>query len=289
MNLPNIYANTPIALVSAKSVAQFPVNTFLENLAIASDGSIFITNHEVGEVIKLGINGELSTYTKLEGKVTGIALISEDRLIVNGWDSEGIPFVAILQDGSLESFQTIPDGMFPNGITRLDSNTFLMADSYRGVIWSVDVEKLSVEIWLEHPLLARNDSSSSFPAVNGLKIFDHVLYASNTQRMLMLRIPLNTNLQPLEPEIYLENTNIDDFAFDFEGNLYGATHVYNSVIRIDKNKQTTIIAHVTGCTAVAFYGTGLYVVNNGGMFLPPETGVEPSQLVHLEVGVKGMS
>ncbi len=289
MNLPNIYANTPIALVPAKSVAQFPVNTFLENLAIASDGSIFITNHEVGEVVKLGINGELSIYAKLEGKVTGIALISEDRLIVNGWDSEGIPFVAILQDGSLESFQTIPDGMFPNGITRLDSNTFLMADSYRGVIWSVDVEKLSVEIWLEHPLLARDDSSSSFPAVNGLKIFDHVLYASNTQRMLMLRIPLNTNLQPLEPEIYLENTNIDDFAFDLEGNLYGATHVYNSVIRIDKNKQTTIIAHVTGCTAVAFYGTGLYVVNNGGMFLPPETGVEPSQLVRLEVGVKGVS
>jgi len=205
MNLPNIYANTPIALVPAKSVAQFPVNTFLENLEIASDGSIFITNHEVGKVVKLGINGELSIYAKLEGKVTGIALISEDRLIVNGWDSEGIPFVAILQDGSLESFQTIPDGMFPNGITRLESNTFLMADSYRGVIWSVDVEKLSVEIWLEHPLLASDDSSSSFHAVNGLKIFDHVLYASNTQRMLMLRIPLNTNLQPLEPEIYLEN------------------------------------------------------------------------------------
>lgn len=291
MNLPNIYANTPIAPVPSRSLISFPVNTFLENLAIAPTGDIFITNHEVGEVVKFSADGTLSTYAQVAGKVSGIALVSADRFVINGWNTEGIPFVAILDGGKVAFEQTLPDAMFLNGITRLSADVFLMADSYRGVIWSFDLQLGSVENWLEHPLLARSDNSSAFPAVNGLKISENTLYASNTQQMLLLRIPLTEDLRPQTPEIFVENINIDDFAFDSAGNLYGATHVYNSVIRIDKNKQTTIIAKaqqgVTGCTAVAFWGTQLYVVNNGGMFLPPETGIEPAQLVCLEVGVAG--
>lgn len=48
--LPPIYADTPIKLAPAQVIASFPVNTFLENLAIAPDGTIFVTNHEVGKI-----------------------------------------------------------------------------------------------------------------------------------------------------------------------------------------------------------------------------------------------
>lgn len=291
MSLPDIYANTPVELVPAQSITTFPVNTFLENLAIAPTGELFVTNHEAGEIVKVGLDQNPTTYAKLDGKVGGIALIGDDRFLVNGWNASGVPFIAILSNGDVQFLQTLPEAMFLNGITPLSANSYLMADSYRGAIWSFDVSTQITDLWLEHPLLARNDTTSTFPAANGLKRFGDFLYVSNTQQMLLLRIPLDANLHPQEPEVFVSGTNIDDFAFDQDGNLYGATHVYNSVIRIDRDRNTTIIAQaeqgVTGCTAVAFQNTGLYVVNNGGMFLPPASGIEPAQIVRLEVGVLG--
>lgn len=291
MALPNIYADAPVELVSAQSLATFPVNTFLENLAIAPNGDIYITSHEAGEIYRLDTQQTLSLYATIEGKVSGIAITGEDRFLINGWTAEGIPFVATLSQGAIDSLQLIPDGAFLNGITPIAPHRYLMADSYRGAIWHFDLATQTTDIWLEHPLLARSDGTDPFPAVNGLKRFGDVLYASNTQQKLLLRIPLGEGLTPQAPEVFVSGTNIDDFAFDTEGNLYGATHVYNSVVRIDPQGQTTIIAQaeqgVTGCTAVAFYGTDLYVVNNGGMFLPPPGGVEPAQVLRLAVGATG--
>jgi len=291
MNLPNIYADSPVELVPAQLIATFPVNTFLENLAIAPSGEIFVTNHEVGEIVKVGLDQNLTTYAKLDGKVSGIALVEKDRLLINGWNAAGVPFVAILSNGDVQFLQLLPEALFLNGITPITPNHYLMADSYRGVIWSFNVTTQTTDVWLEHPLLARSDNTSAFPAANGLKRFGNALYVSNTQQMLLLKIPLDANLKPEEPEIFVRDTNIDDFAFDQDGNLYGATHVYNSVVRIDRDRNTTIIAQaeqgVTGCTAVAFRDTALYVVNNGGMFLPPASGIEPAQIVRLEVGVTG--
>lgn len=291
MTLPPIYVDTPVDLLPAQSIVTFPVNTFLENLAIAPSGDIYITNHEIGEVVKLAPDGSLTVYAQLSGKVSGIAWISPNRLLVNGWNGEGVPFVAIVSNGEVEVLLTLPDAIFLNGITPLTANCYLMADSYRGAIWSFDTTTKTVKLWLEHPLLARSDETSVFPAANGLKRFGQTLYVSNTQQMLLLQIPLDKALNPQEPRIFIQGTNLDDFAFDDHGNLYGATHVYNSVIRIAPNGHTTIVAQaeqgVTGCTAVAFYGTDLYVVNNGGMFLPPATGVEPAQVVRLAARVSG--
>ncbi|MFH7243241.1 MAG: SMP-30/gluconolactonase/LRE family protein [Spirulina sp.] len=291
MQLPDIYAETPVSLLSAQSVATFPVNTFLENLVILPSGEIYLTNHEAGAVVQVNLDGHWTTYAQLSGKVSGIAWIEPDQFLVNGWNADGVPFLAVLSEGEVQFLQTLPQAQFLNGITPLSPRHYLIADSYRGAIWSFDLSTQIVDLWLEHPLLARSDATSLFPAVNGIKRFGKSLYASNTQRMLLLQIPLDESLKPQEPEIVIEGTNIDDFAFDSHGNLYGATHVYNSVIRIDRDHHTTIIAQaeqgVTGCTAVAFHGTDLYVVNNGGMFLPPKTGVEPAQVVRLAVGVNG--
>ena len=171
-----------------------------------------------------------------------------------------------------------------------------MADCYRGAIWLFELAQRQASIWLEHPLLARSSPQSVLPAANGLKRFGDVLYVSNTEKMLLLRIPISTTDEPGNPEIFVEQTNIDDFAFDVEGNLYGATHIYDSVVRIAPDGKTTIIAQaeqgVTGSTAVAFgqrdsERIAIYVVTNGGMFLPPPTGVVPANVVRLEVGKPG--
>ena len=103
---------------------------------------------------------------------------------------------------------------------------------------------------------------------------------------------------PGTPEVFLTNLNLDDFAFDIRGNLYGTTHVYNSAIRISPDKQITTIAKaehgMTGSTALAFGRsdgdrTNIYVTTNGGMSLPPSTGAESAKVVRLEVGIEGLA
>jgi hypothetical protein len=143
--------------------------------------------------------------------------------------------------------------------------------------------------------LARSNLFNPFPAVNGIKIYQNALFASNTQRRLLIRIPLGHHNTPGMPEVFLTNVNLDDFEFDARGNLYGTTHIYNSVIRISPEKQITIIAKaeqgVTGSTALAFGRRdhdcmSLYVTTNGGMSLPLPTGVETAKVIHLDVSIK---
>ncbi|MEH2023408.1 SMP-30/gluconolactonase/LRE family protein [Nostoc sp.] len=295
--LPSIYADIQIELAPAKVIASFPVNTFLENLAIAPDGTIFVSNHEVGKIVRITPDGNQQIHATVEGKVSGLAFTANGGLVTTGWNADSIPVVSLVtSDGTVETLLTLPDAIFLNGITPLSDTQYLTADSYRGAIWLIDVAQHSGSIWLEHPMLARSSSENVTPAANGLKRFGDFLYVSNTEKMLLLRIPLGIGDEPGEPEIFVEQTNIDDFAFDVEGNLYGATHIYNSVVRIASDRSTTIIAQaedgVIGSTAVAFGQgkddrTAIYVVTNGGMFLPPPTGVVPANVVRFEVGKAG--
>ncbi|MBW4645691.1 MAG: gluconolactonase [Goleter apudmare HA4340-LM2] len=295
--LPPIYADTSIELASAKVITSFPVNTFIENIAIATDGTIFVTNHEVGEIVRITLDGNQQIHASVAGKVSGIAFTTNGDLVVPGWNANSIPVVSLITaDGKVETLLTLPEAIFPNGITPLSATQYLLADSYRGAIWLIDIAQRTASIWLEHPLLERSNSESIIPAANGLKRFGDYLYVSNTEKMLLLKIPMSTGNTAGEPEVFVEQTNIDDFAFDVEGNLYGATHIYNSVLRIATDGSTTIIAQaeqgVIGSTAVAFGrtendDTAIYVVMNGGMFLPPPTGVVAANVVRLEVGKAG--
>lgn len=295
--LPPIYADTPIELAPAKVITSFPVNTFLENIAIAPDGTIFVSNHEIGTIVRITPDGNQQIHASLEGKVSGLAFTPNADLVTTGWNADSIPVVSLVTvDGKVETLLNMPDAIFLNGITPIFGTQYLIADSYRGAIWLVDIAQSSSSIWLEHPLLARSNPENIIPAANGLKRFGNDLYVSNTERMLLLRIPITAANQPGEPEIFVQQTNLDDFAFDVEGNLYGATHIYNSIVKISPDGSTTIIAQaeqgVIGSTAVAFGqqendNTAIYVVMNGGMFLPPPTGVVPANVVRLEVGKVG--
>ena len=297
--LPPLYQDTPVNLVPAQSIAKFPVNTFLESIVVSGDGTLFITSHEDGQIIRISPDGTQSIHATIEGKVAGLAWARRSSLLVTGWDSNMTPTVFLLSSkGKVKKAIALPDAAFLNGITRLKGDRYLIADSYRGAIWELDLSQGRADIWIEHPLLDRATPESRTPGVNGLKIFAGILYASNTDKAHLLRIPITKTGRSGEPEIFVQNALVDDFAFDVEGNLYGATHVFNSVIRIAPDGAIATIAEgkqgVTGSTAIAFGRRkhdrkSIYVVTNGGMFLPPPTGIVPAEVVRLEVGLRGRS
>jgi hypothetical protein len=295
--LPPIFSRTPISLVPAQTLAEFPVNTFLESIAVSTDNTLFVTSHFDGNVWRMSGDKQPILHAKINGKVAGLAFFPDGSLLSSGWNKQNIPTVfSILQNGAIDVLTSIPDAIFLNGMVLLDSHRLLIADSYRGAIWQLNVLDRTVRIWLEHPTLARSGPDKEFPAVNGLKIFDRVLYASNTEKMQLVKIPL-IDSHPGEPEIFVAPINLDDFAFDIQGNLYGTTHIYNSVVKISPQGEVATIARaaegMTGSTALAFGRseadrTSIYVVTNGGISLPPSTGVEPAKVVRLEVGVAGL-
>lgn len=296
-NLPPLYENTPQELVPAHSIAHFPVNTFLESIAIDDRGTLFITSHDDGKIIRLHPDGRQSIHAEIKGRIAGLTWGDRGTLLVTGWNETGIPSIfQVSPRGNVEVLAILPEAMFLNGLTKLTGNRYLIADSYRGAIWEFDARRGEAKIWLEHPFLARSTAESITPGVNGLKIFSGVLYASNSDKAHLVKIPLQRDFSAGEPEIFIDNAVIDDFAFDREGNLYGATHIFNSVVRISPEGEIATIATaeqgVTGSTAIAFGRlesdrNSIYIVTNGGMFLPPPTGIVPAEVVRLDVGIQG--
>jgi sugar lactone lactonase YvrE len=295
--LPPLFRDAAIALVPAQTVAEFPVNTFLESIVASPDQTLFITDHYGGKVLRIDAAGVVSTHAIVAGKATGLAFAPDGSLLLTGWDDQNTPVVwQVSVAGKVDVLATLPDALFLNGLTLLSDSLYLIADSYRGAIWELDAAQGTVRIWLEHPLLAQETPENPTPAVNGLKIFKQVLYASNTQNAQIVRIPIASD-QPGEPEVFVENANIDDFAFDCVGNLYGTTHVFNSLVKITPDGSLTILAQaeqgMVGTTAVAFGRsptdlTHLYVTTNGGMSFPPPTGIESAKVVRLEVSAEGL-
>ncbi|OCR00308.1 gluconolactonase [Oscillatoriales cyanobacterium USR001] len=293
-----LFSDAPIALVPAHTITEFPINTFLESIVVGSDNTLFITSHYDGKIYRIGADKNPIIHAEVDGKATGLALQSDGSLLLSGWNAENISVVwQISTEGNVKILATMPDAIFLNGLTHLTNQTYLIADSYKGAIWELDATEGKVKVWLEHPCLARKNLENEIPAVNGIKIFGNFLYASNTQNAEIIKIPIEANNQPGEPLVFVKNANIDDFAFDIQGNLYGTTHVFNSVVKIDSNGDITTIAQaeegMVGTTAVAFGKaagdrTSLYVTTNGGMSFPPPTGLESGKVVRLDVGIEGL-
>jgi hypothetical protein len=293
--LPPIYDKTPINLAPTKLIAEFPKGTFLENIAVDRAGNLFINSHLEGKVYRIDNRGRRTQWASIDGTIAGIALNPDGSALISGWIKGKEPAVfAIDPKGRSKLLMRLPDGQFPNGVVRLAAGRYLVADSYRGVIWEINSVKKSATIWLEHESLTRADAANPTPGANGLKMFGGALYVSNTARQLLIRIPI-VNGAADTPQTVMEGIGLDDFAFDDAGVLYGATHVYNSAVRVTPQGAVSVIAGLAqgmaGSTAVATVktrggGVNIFVVTNGGMSLPPEGGVQTGKVLRVESAAK---
>jgi sugar lactone lactonase YvrE len=291
--LPPLFAHVPVRSLPARTVAELPPNTFLENLVVDAQGIAYVTSHVDGVVYRFRNDGRLEVFARVPGKIAGIALQPPRGLLVAGADARGIATVfAVSSDGSVSVAGALPDAVFLNGMARLKDDAYLIADSYKGAIWRFDARSGRSTEWLAHPLLTRADTANPTPAVNGLKVSGGKVWLSNTARQTLLSVDVDAQGRAGEPRVVRERINIDDFVVERDGTLYGTTHVYNSLVRIapDGALSTVALAEqgMTGSTAVAFGRAPgerrkLYVTTNGGMFMPPPEGVQPARLVRVDL------
>jgi hypothetical protein len=293
--LPPIFDSAPRQPWASRVVAEFAKNTFLENLVVDEAGIAYLTSHEEGVVYRVDLAGKRTQHARVEGKLAGIAKAVQNGWVLTGSLKGGMQTVFLFnQKAQATGTIPLPDAAFLNGVAALDARTYLVADSYAATIWKIDVKTRQVSRWLQHELLARADDKNPIPAANGIKVdaLRKRVLVSNTAKQLLVEVPLVSTREAGIPKVLVERVNIDDFSIAKDGRIYAATHIYNSVIRIDPDLRVAVIAEaaqgMTGSTAVALNparggSPQLFVTTNGGMFLPPASGIEPGKLVRLSL------
>jgi hypothetical protein len=155
-----------------------------------------------------------------------------------------------------------------NGITFAEDGTLFAADSVNGEILCCSPGDDALRLWLADECLTATspDDAVSSTGVNGLKVWDDALWATNTARGTVLRIGID---QGHPGEVTRVHTGIpaDDFAFDASGTLYLAVHPHDTVLRITPHGDTTVLATETdgldGPSAIAVTNDGLLVTSLG--------------------------
>lgn len=286
-----LHEGGPEEPAEARQVAAWEPGAFIESIAFASDGSVYVANHLAGSIDRV-VDGKIARFARMPGLPTGILLRPEGGLLVTG-RAEGGPetLYAVSNTGDVSVLVTIPQAGFLNGMTWLEAGTVLIADSNGGVIWSIETGTGQVSQWARDPLLGHSDptahfpSTTAYPAANGIKRFGDAIYVSNSARALILRLDLFPGGRAGPAHIYAESLVADDFAFDEHGNLFAPTHPMQSVVRLGRDGSRRTIATpaqgLTGPTAVALAADGsLYVVGNST--LPINGKQRPSALVRLD-------
>ncbi|MHB9006404.1 MAG: SMP-30/gluconolactonase/LRE family protein [Limisphaerales bacterium] len=218
--------------------------------------------------------------------------------------------------------------VFPDGLAFDPRGNLFITESFSlddpgcgpsgdGGIWRVP-KGGTAELWLRDELLtgACPPIFFSFPVgANGVAFYHRALYSINTDKTLVVRIPVRPDGSPGQPEVWKQVQDLpespfyqspafplqlDGLALDVRGNVYIAVPSRNAIVRIhaDDRSQETIAIHpdvpLDAPLSLAF-GTGkgnrecLFVINGGFVaLLIPELPWPDPGLVKIEVGIPGL-
>jgi len=253
-----------MSLAKLTTVAVFPPNTFLENLAVRPDGSILVTSILQQQLWYIPpapatVPAEPVLVHTFDQPTMGIVETEPDVFCINTSD----PFTAhrsylhrldlrrwkpgepARAERVLE-FPGLAGGL--NGSCLLAPGVIVLADSLAGLIWRVDLPtgggQATARIWLQHDSMdydADSDHDSPLvprqPGVNGVcyaALTSHLYYTSTAQRLFM-RVPVDPSTRDPAgaPEFVAGGTMADDFCLDEDaGVAYVTTHRQNTIDRV---------------------------------------------------------
>jgi len=288
----------PLEPVAHRVIAEWPVGTFLENLAVLDDGSIAVSVLSEARIDRVTLDGAITTLIQFEAPPTGIALLGGALYAAVGEPGGGTPTLWAIDPatGSGMPVMSLTGMVFANGVTPFDGGRLLIADSWHGSLHLVDPALRTIEVWLQHELLTRAPGMDFLPGANGVKRYqDQVTVTSNGRALLACAaVEADGRAGPL---IQLaDRLRADDIAFDVDGYLYLTTHIGHSLDWLAPDGTRTALAGpdqgMAGSTACAFGRHGaersaLYVTTTGGIVGPVDGILQPARLVRLEVGAEG--
>lgn len=307
------------ALLTASSSAYADVDTVVsfdpqagetpESVAFDQQGNMYVSLALTGEIRKIKPNGQQSTLAYLPlaadqvpcenafgvGIMGALTLDRHNNVYVSvaSCDPDLLGVWKVAPNGTTEQVANFPEGSLPNGIAYHKGHLFV-ADSNQGAVWRVDADGCSPpEIWSDDDLLA--PLPDFFPGPNGLQIYEDEVYVAVSDRAHIVAIPIKHHGHAGQPRVHADGVAIDDFAFDVEGNLYGTTDPFNTVVRVSPEGDVDVLLDaddgLDGPTSVAFGVKNkkktLFIANASFPFFNPIVEERDPSIMSYDVGIRG--
>ncbi|GHE97506.1 hypothetical protein GCM10017786_32800 [Amycolatopsis deserti] len=156
----------------------------------------------------------------------------------------------------------LPADTMPNALV-IDRDRVLVTDSADGRIWQAPLRGGAASVWSADPALAPD----GFFGANGLKIHDGAVWASNSDRGTIVRIPVTGGRAEVRATGL---AGIDDFDFTGRGDeILAAINQASELVRVgaDGSHDTLLDAAdgMQGTTAVVVRGHRVYVTNGANL------------------------
>ncbi|KAK5726044.1 hypothetical protein LTR15_004235 [Elasticomyces elasticus] len=297
--LPQAYNATPVHLLY-----EYPVGTWIENIAVRSNGDLLLTILNVPHLDQLSpfeasVTPETIYSFPNALSVFGIAEISPDVFAVAVGN---FTLTGGVQPGSFSIWSVsftihdtpeahkitdLPQATFLNGLCSLPGTgspeDLLVGDIKQGLVYRVDTSTSNYGVAINNSITAAvSDPVFGAAGVNGMHVHDEDLFFTNTGQALFAKMHIHTNGTPAgEPTIigHVLNSSLefDDFAIK-DNDVYLVTGSGNSIERIGLDGtstgrivvgslNSTQFAEPTGCAFGRTEADGhiLYVVTAGGL------------------------
>lgn len=282
----------PFVTVTPSTIAQFPLGTWVENIAVRRNGHLLVTlvsAPEVYEIIPFNSSSSSSS-THLtfsfdgHSNVTGITEVQTDVFAVCV-DGKYLWKLQFSEGGNPQAslITMIPEAQLLNGMATLNSaqGIVIIADSIRGCIWRVDINTGEYELILEDETMQPEPVLDLILGINGLKMVGNTAYYTNTPKRLFCRVQLDpVSGRATSPiDIITDTVEADDFAISSTGIAYLATIYQNEITRVLPQGETQVIAGSLNSSSIPNPTSGafgrtlmdrnvLYVTTGGGAAAP---------------------
>jgi hypothetical protein len=253
-----------------------------ENLAIARSGTIYVSWLFAHAVAQIQPGTPPRVVGLPDGLVSGVAIdpLRPDRLAVGLISANAgtsgiwtVPVGAFAGRAVPERRVALPTSAFPNGLTFGHDGTLYIADSARGAVLTVAPGTSTATTWLASNLFTPTGEAfhgTPLPGVNGVKLYRGQLYATNTARRLLLRVPVTAH-GPGAPVVVRAGLAFDDFAIEPAGTFVAALNISDQVVRFTAAGPVTVLADrshdgVENPSAVAISHNGDVLVTSAAYF-----------------------
>lgn len=270
-------------------VHQFPNHTWLENIAVRSNGDLLVTAlipnpalYQISRPASLSPSVSLvHNFTSVDG-LLGISETKPDVFAVVGgnFTSPGVQvngsFSAWKVDlsSSYGSYKhnskdadaatvnlvtAIKPAAFLNGLESLLQipTTVLISDSTLGVVWRLDTLTGRFNKALDFPEMKVAPNASLAIGINGIRIAKDTLYWTNSFERIIYRIKIDDNGSAargaaVEKVVHIEEAAfLDDFAIGDDGTIWAAENVGNRLWAVRRNGSYAVVEGGVGQITVA--------------------------------------
>ncbi len=324
---------TPVALMYAGAggrITEFPA--FIpfaispEGVAVDKIGNVYVSVRDLdghGKIWRYSPAGEQSFFADIgEAMAGGLAVSPEGDVYISMAVGKDRGVYRISRNGEPVLLPGTEQIVMANALAFDPRGNLYITESYSmaspneygpGGIWRVP-PKGEAELWVRDGLLTGLGLVLGYPVgANGIACYHDDLYVINTDKGLVVRVPMRPDGTPGQPDVWAALQEVpespmagstfpkmgDGLALDALGNVYVAVISRNAIVRINaKDKTQETIAALPGTpfdtpASLAFgtgkgYKEGLFVTNLGWMstIVPGRPWPGPG-LVKIDAGMPG--